>query len=270
MSASRPPGLLVGAWRVLLLSLRTQLFSKRIALPVLLLAVVPFLALTNPVTEHVQQVGEAALRFHAQWCGVYIRLVTLLVALLLATSAVGDELEGRTLVHFFCRPVSRASFYLGKYGWAVLTGWLGVALSAGLTYGILCFRIGGAPDMVYFVHFLAAELGAFAVYSALFLGFSLILPFPIVLGLIYGFGIEVAVAELPGWFARLSLQFHLLSLFEGLVLPERPGLEPLIQDGAVPPETAFYVLLGVTAALMLVGIAVMSVREFTGRLGKPS
>ncbi len=265
----RPPGLLIGAGRVMLLTWRTQLLNKRMLLPLVLLCVGPFMALQNPTTGHVLQPGQVAMMFQTQFCEIYLSIITLLVSLLLATAAIGDELEDKTLVHLFVRPLRRSSVYFGKYGWAVASGWLGIALSSGLSYAILASRIGGSPDLDYFVWFLLVELLAIGVYTALFLTISLIVPFPMILGLIYGFVIEGVVASLPGYFARASLQFQLKSFFDGMVLPGR-DLSPLIEAGRLDPLIAFEVLLSATLVCVTLGLILLSVREFTARLGKPS
>ncbi len=263
-----PPGLVTGSLRVLVLSLRTQLFNRRMLLPLVLLSVGPFLALNDPTTAHTTSELTTGGVFHLKFAGIYLGPITLLVTLLLSTAAIGDELEANTLVNLYVRPLARSSVYFGKYLWAGIVAWSGIALSVGLTYSIIESQVGIA-DLDYLLQFLAVQLLAVGTYSALFLAVSLIVPFPIVVGLIYSFGIEVAVASMPGYLARASLQFHLGSLIDALVLKGRV-IKPLIEEGPVGGETAFWVLIGTTLVGVVVGLVVLAIREFTGRLGKSS
>lgn len=280
----RPAGLLLGAIRVADLAVRSQTLDRRSALPLALLALLPgAAALDQPVVPPgLGAVPPAVAVFHAQYAEPFLGVIALLVTLLLATAALGDELERKTLVHLMIRPVPRGAVYLGKLGWIIGAAWSGVALSAALTLFVLTTRVGGDFGVDYLTQLLLMQLLCVAIYGALFFALSLLLPFPTIAGLAYGFGLEALVGQLPGYLAWLSVRYHVQELLERRVIALYPGLAPeetatgplsmvMQAIGATPPtDRESLALLGAMFAFTVaLGWTLMLVREFTARMGKP-
>ena len=281
---ARPAGILVGASRVALLGMRTQLFEKRMLLPLVLLALLPAVAmLGNPsIPPGLQEAPAGVAAFHGNLGGnslvrPYLREITLLVTLLLATAAIGDELERKTLVHLMIRPVPRGAVYLGKLAWIAGTAWIGLALSVTISLMALTTRLGGELGTAYLAELLLALALSVLIYSALFFLLSLLLPFPTIAGLGYGFGVEIFAGQLPGYFSWISVGYHVRCLFEHRLaalhpeLKRAPDLDPMARVLAVdPPEPwqSLALLFGALCFVVAAGWTLMLVREFAGRLGK--
>ena len=274
-----PPGLATGAWRILTLSLDTALASRSLVLPALILAVLPLVAtLGRPsIPPELAHVPAGVAVFHRTMLALYLGPVTMLVTLLLATAALGDELERRTLVHLITRPVSRGALYLGKLASLVAMSWAMVSLSLSASLMVLTTRLGGELGTDYLVTLLAVELVAALAYGTLFFLASLTLPFATLAGLAYGFGLEVALTNLPGYFAWGSIGYHARRLFDAelaalhpVLLPKPPAnaFQQLLAAEVPEPAQSAWILAGFVVVTFAGGWLSCALREFNARLGK--
>ncbi|MGH2560042.1 MAG: ABC transporter permease [Thermomicrobiales bacterium] len=180
---------------------------------------------------------------------IFIEMVapTLLpiTVLILATGALGNEIEDRTLPYLALKPLSRLRIVVEK-----LLGVLAVAVPivlAGLAATFLVVMRGDARDET---EILAAMLAAAAVgtlaYSAVFMLVSLIIPRALLVGIIYTFVWESLLGRfLPG-LRVVSVRHAVKSIFVGML----DHLE-ISMDNATAPMTATIVVVAVAVVCVV-------------------
>ncbi len=174
-----------------------------------------------------------------------------------ATEGLGREREGHTLMWLLSRPLPRASIYLGKF--LALLPWCWALNVGGLA--VLCLAGGNAGRLAWQVYWPAVLLGTLA-FAALFHLLAACLRRAAVLALLYAFFFETVLGNMPGNLKRCSISYYTRCLmFERAhawdLHPERPQ-----QFLPVSGTTAFWVLVGATAALLVAGIVVFCRREY--------
>jgi ABC-2 type transport system permease protein len=139
-----------------------------------------------------------------------------LITLVLATNAIGNEIEDRTMVYVVLKPISRLRIVLEKYAAAVVTAMILLLEGLLLTY-LLAMR-GNAPNNVD--QLLAMAVGtAFGViaYGALFLVVSLIVPRALLAGFLYSLLWETTFARFIPGVRLVSVRHFVLSIYGHLV-----------------------------------------------------
>lgn len=161
--------------------------------------------------------------------GLMAPTVIPIAVLILATGALGNEVEDRTLPYLVLKPVSRLRIVLEK-----LIGILVVALPTvllGLTATWLIVRIGAGDDPVFVSRRAGGELtlppvlwsmlgaataGVIAT-AAIFLLISLVIPRALLVGIIYAFAWESLLGRyLPG-VKIISIRHYVDSIFVDLL-----------------------------------------------------
>jgi hypothetical protein len=223
-------------------------------------------ALLDPRARTVKPDGTAgpplsASGFHvfAQWAVFSIFLTFLLPvwSLSFATEAIGGERESNSLVWLLTRPLSRPAIYLAKF--VALLPW-SIGLNVG-GFALICLA-GGAPGLRALRLFWPAVAWATLAFSALYLLLGAYSRRPAVVGIVYSFCLEVVLGNMPGYLKRVSIGFFTRCLmFEAAapygVQPEKPSVY-LPLDGT----TALLVLIGGSAALLVLGMAVFARSEY--------
>ena len=135
-----------------------------------------------------------------------LAVIAPVTSLVLASAALGDLAEDRTMVYVWLRPVPRWQMVLGAYG-----ATLAAALPFVLVPLVVSNLIGGGGAALLGG---AVAAGAIAVcgYSALFLGLGLRVRRALVWGLGYVVVWEGAVARAARGAARISVQVYARSL----------------------------------------------------------
>jgi len=150
---------------------------------------------------------------------LYPQSLCILAALLYGSSLLAAEIEGKTLVYLFTRPVSRAQVLLQKY---LAT----VVVLAGLTVASLTvsFALGGFSGglRMYLTMLVTVVLALFS-YTAIFSLLGLLVPRrAIPVGLIYAIVVEVVLSLIPALANELAVSHYLRSLalhLSGRTLP---------------------------------------------------
>jgi hypothetical protein len=174
-----------------------------------------------------------------------------------ATEAISGEREGRSLIWLLTRPLPRWSVYLAKF--VALLPW-SLALNVG-GFGLLCL-LAGPPGHKAFWAYWPAILGATLAFCSLFHLMGACFRRAAVVALVYSFFLETLVGGMPGYMKRLSIGFYTRCLmFEAA---HGYGLEPEKPSIYLPVDavTAWVVLLGMTAVLLLAGMIIFSRRQY--------
>ncbi len=179
-----------------------------------------------------------------------------IMVLILATSALGNEIEDRTLPYLTLKPRTRTRIVVEKLGGVLLvalpTILLGLVLTWALVEGASGPRrlLGRGLDQPDLLPVLGAMMAAAAVgivaFAAIFLTVSLFVPRALLAGMIYAFAWESLLGRfLPG-IRLVSVRHYIQSIFVRL-----------LDDPSVTIENAFtlpaaLITMGVTVALALI------------------
>lgn len=247
-----PPGV-AAAWRALWLLVWRSRFSTR-KLPLLIFSVIAAPLLAYFASEPGSPDGYVELAL-----GVYLLLLLPLYCLAVCGSMIRDELQSGTLGFLVTRPLTRARLFLIDFAAHIL--WLqGIALANGLLL-VLVGIIRSVPDVLAVGgRLFAVQALAVFVYGALSALLGLVTRRYIVLGVLYGFIVEIGIGRIPINIHLLSMTHHLQSLMGTAVLvQEEMGWDP----GNV--WLAISILLGATIVFLVLGAVLFTWREYHAR-----
>lgn len=244
--------------------LRRVARSKRLLLA-LVIALLP-VGVAFFVVQVAQRVGEDPPATSIGWV-LTVQVVVPILALLLGSAVVSEEIEDRTVTYLFTRPMPRAALLWGR--WLASTAIL-VAILVATTWATLAvLRVGlegtdarEAIDAGVRRPLLAVVALGGVVYSAVFAALGTVFKYPMILGLGYVFAFEGFLSNLPGKTQVLTIQHSLrrfvvahgseawrtVDSFEHVVL----------EEGADPLRT----LLLVWLVAMLAGSWILSRRQY--------
>jgi ABC-2 type transport system permease protein len=222
----------------------------------------------RPETAAVQSLAagsfQAILRasqfvLFARWVmfSLFLSFLLPLWSLSFATEALGGERESRSIVWLLTRPLPRPAVYLAKFI-GVLPWTLGLNLGG---FALICLA-AGEPGRLAFRLFWPGVLASSLAFAALFHLFGAAFRRPTVVALGYAFFLETILGDMPGLMKRISVTFYTRCLlFDAAadygLTPEKPAVYQPV-DGT----TAWVVLLGATAALLVVGMFFFSRAEY--------
>jgi ABC-2 type transport system permease protein len=168
--------------------------------------------------------------------GLGLAVLAPVTALVLASAALGDLAEDRTLVYVWLRPLPRWKLAAGAFA-----ATLAVAMPFVLVPLIATDLIGGASSKLLLGTVVSATI-AVAGYSALFLGLGLRVRRALVWGLAYVLIWEGAVARAARGAARLSVQVYARSLLSAIADHK-------------PPRQAASTVASVVVPLLVIALA---------------
>jgi ABC-2 type transport system permease protein len=186
-----------------------------------------------------------------------------LLACVFGTSVVSQEMEQQTIVYLLTRPMPRWRILLSKFVAALLA----TALAAGLASLLLALGTQGLHhwgQLPLTRDLLFLALGSLA-YGGLFLLLGTVLQRPLLFGLLYVFGIESWLPNLPGSFKMLSLMAYLWVLApHGRATAPTPA-NPFLVTAALTPALAWRVVVGVIVISVAGALIAFSTREYVPR-----
>lgn len=192
-----------------------------------------------------------------QWTTqLYLGLAMPLYCLVVCGAMIRDEVQDDTLAFLVTRPLTRSRLFLGKY--LCNLAWIqGVVL----VNSVLLVAVGWLRDVPEATSLagrllLVGAMGAL-VYAALGAVFGLLTRRYIVLGLIYGFLVEVGIGHIPTNINSLSMRRHQQTLLAGhAAVRDCYAWSP---DG---PWTAALILLTATLLALAAGALIFTLREY--------
>jgi ABC-type transport system involved in multi-copper enzyme maturation permease subunit len=246
--------------------LRRVLLSRRSLISAGLCALPVAAALLVATVSRLEGGLELEAVLHMGWF-LEVQTIVPLVALVLGSAVVAEEIEDRTITYLFTRPIPRAAILAGRWLATLVVLTLLIGTSAGLVVRI----VGGIPgeggeaELPASFHlrlFLAALLGG-AVYSALFAALGALVKRPVLVGIGYCFVFEGFLANLPGQNQKLTVLYYLKSI----VLGGDPELLPLFAGTLAPlelatPFAAVRTLVLVILIALGIGAARLARREY--------
>lgn len=232
-------------------------------IPVLIVLAIRIWASDLGISPHLQLAGLTH--------DIFIEFLIPIAAMAMAIPAIGEQVDDGTIVFTWTRPVKRWAIYLGRLLAAQVVSTLVMSVAL-----VLCFIIMVSEGLqvisfeflkVYLVTFLIIALGAFT-YSALFAVMGTFFRKPVLPAILFTFGWESMVTNIPARVQELSLRFHLQNLIERppAAPKDLPGvLEALLSTAfhrdPVPRPQSVLVLVAVTLLATLLGAWLLKHKE---------
>lgn len=176
--------------------------------------------------------------------GLFFPTLLPVTVLILATGALGNEIEDRTLPYLTLKPLSRIRIVVEKWLGCVTVA-LPAILAGLLTACVIVLRGDFGSQQRLVVGALLATVVGICAYAAIFLLVSLIIQRALLVGIIYTFVWESVLGRyLPG-LREVSVQYYVTSIFQRY--QDNPRF---ISDGAAQLSSAV-ITLAVTSAVAL-------------------
>ena len=268
----RSTSFFTGAWRVFGMSIGEMLWSRRTIFMALIVGSPVLVAL---VARIVQSAGIAPLRvngvqvdavsmFGAMIWILFLSFIVPVLGVFYGTSLIADEVDDKTITYLFTRPVRRGAVVVGKYMAYLLCTTLVVLPSVMIVY-FLMVPFGQIPASFISLVIDLGVLGlGLAAYGALFAFVGAALRRPLIIGLVFVFGWELATLLLPGYLKHFTLAYYLQPLIPH-AMPTGDTVSLL--QGALfrePPSVAMSLgclALAIVASLVL-AVRVVEQREY--------
>ena len=179
-----------------------------------------------------------------------------IATLILATNALGNEVEDRTMVYLVLKPISRARIVLEKFGAVAITATL--LLWEGTLLAYLIAMRGDAGDNIdQLIAICFAQLVGVLGYGALFMAISLIVPRALLAGLIYSLLWESLFGRFISGIRLVSVRHYVQSIYVQMV--DNPAIE-------LDEAMRFIPSIVVIALLVVVALAIATWRLRTMNL----
>lgn len=185
------------------------------------------------------------------YLGMFVSTLLPLAVLVLATAAIGDELEDKTFQYIALKPIGRGRIVIEKLlaVFAVLVPVIWISLA--LTWGILSFgHIDAMNDLLWPA--MASSLVAVVGFGSLFLLVSTVINRALLVGVFYVFVWETALTRVLPGLRSISISHYTQSLFVRMVDDRRVTISD-------PSATS-------TVIITIVGVLVVSVALTTWRV----
>lgn len=192
------------------------------------------------------------------------------VAVFWGSAILTDEIEGKTLVFLWTRPVGRSRLFVMKYLAIVL--WLfalGLCVTL-LTYLVIYIpwplnagmgELFGADAQMILWDARALALGG-ATYGALAFFFATLFKKALTFALIYVYTFDGIATFMPGFLQRLSIRYHILTLTSHPDTEKPQGILKLINQSATTETQAMMTLVIAAAILIVCGSLIMRNKEY--------
>lgn len=191
-----------------------------------------------------------------------------LVPLFLGTAAINDEIEEKTIMFLFLRPVSKFAIVLAKTISVTLTSMAILGGTLTLVFSICASSPTGRMipgDLAVLVKDICVFSLACFAYGGLFLLMGVVFRRPYILGLIYVIAWDSYAAYLPGKLGTLNVKHYVASIFphgtqqEG---PVRSLLAALCPQTPAGPTVAVTVLIGVGLVCSFLAFLAFRTRDY--------
>jgi ABC-type transport system involved in multi-copper enzyme maturation permease subunit len=203
---------------------------------------------------------------------VFIPFLIPIAAMAVGVPAIGEQVDDGTIVFTWTRPIRRRAIYLGRLLAAQGVSTLLMSGSLALSFMIMVSEGLHVIDWeflkLYVLTFAIIGLGAFT-YSALFATFGTFFKKPVLPAILFAFGWEALVSNIPARVQELSLRFHLQNLVSRPAVEapdDLPGflsalLTTAFHRDPVPKLQSVAVLLVVAAVVTALGVWLLKHKE---------
>ncbi len=255
---------LVQPYRVMFNIAFRQMFWSKKTLLLSIVAVLPALvAISFRFSEH--SVRDAKEVFPTIMLVMYLLFLSILLALFYGTAIVADEVDNKTIIYLFTRPIRKYTILFGKFI-AYLLGTCSVLIpSALITFAILVtdskMKYSFGENLGLFLKYLIVLVLALIAYGAIFTLFGISLKRPVLIGLLFAFGWEKITLIVPGFIKKFSVVHYLLSSFPHDRIPPRK-IKELFHGTTIRPVSSIFILLLISLVFLGLSIWIFSRKEY--------
>lgn len=266
----RPQGSFAAAGWLAWFSLR-EMARRRRLVSLSLISLLPVL-MVGAIRLWFSQAGVTAqMQLAALAHDVFMPFLIPVVALFVGVPAIGEMIDDGTVVFTWTRPVRRRTIYLGRLLAAQVVSTLVLSGSLALCFAVM---VTEGPQVItwefirlYLQTFVIIGMGVFT-YAALFAAMGTFFKKPVLPAILFAFGWENLVSNIPARVQELSLRFHLQNL---ITKPEAapqdlPGLLGALLSTAfnrepVPKVQSVVILVAVMLLTTVLGIWLFRQKE---------
>lgn len=169
-----------------------------------------------------------------------------IATLILATNALGNEVEDRTMVYLVLKPISRTRIVMEKFGAVALAATLLLWEGTLLAY-LISMRGDAGNNIDQLLAIFVAELFGVIGYGALFMAISLIVPRALLAGLIYSLIWESLFGRFIPGIRLVSVRHYVQSIYVRMI--DNPAIELDEAMRLVPALVIIALLAAVTLAI---------------------
>lgn len=212
-------------------------------------------------------VGMSVDAAYGQMSSVLVFHVVALVAAIFSTAVIGQEVEQKTIVYLLTRPVPRWKIVTIRALVAIVVVFAISALTA-VAVSLGVFGPGGLSNRYLWSDWKVLLIGS-AAYCSLFVFVSLIVNRAMIICLLFAFGWETAVPNMPGDLSFLSIYSYLSAMANHPATSEVRGpmsvLSGALSTGGPSEATGYPVLILLTLAMLACGALWFSHFEYLPR-----
>ena len=235
---------------VLMLTLRQLLGQKR----TLFLGAVALLPLVAAIIFRAADSDAVAAEFAAEVVlyGLIVTALLPLTAVLLATAAIGNEIEDGTIVYLLAKPAERWRIVAGKLlaAWGATTA---IVVGSAVVGGAVA--LAGADDWGVLGGFVIALAVGSLAYSSLFMLLSVLTSRALLVGLAYAFIWEGVITNFAPGVQRFSIREYTASVAEAAA-----DTNPWVFEADL--GITYSIILIVVVTVVAAGLAVRRLSRF--------
>ncbi len=246
-------------WLIFTMQLGTISRSRRTLVGLVLAAIPPLLGFLVARLTAGNVTGARA--FATLGTMLLVGFIVPMLGVALGVGAIADEAESRTITYPFTRPIPRASLFLGRWLATVVVILILVG-SSGIGLFAMTATIPDAMDFAMAAPLLGAALIGGIIYSLGAAVIGVMFKRGLIYALGYAFAMEVLLANIPGSSQRVTVQYHLRSIFvdKDVEVWTRVGTTGLTTF--LPPTEALTKMLVVVVLLVVFGAWRVTRKQF--------
>ncbi len=234
---------------------RTILLTLLSFTPVLLLLIAKIIEITKPHSSI-----SASHLYSNIIVAFYIQFIIGILSIFYGSSVIDEEVEGKTLIYLFSKPISKSSIILGKFlsyiSIIVITIMSGLIISFIIAYinAYISHKI-----IIMFFKYMIASFFAIMAYTSLFTMLATFFKRTAIVGLLFIFGWESIINYMPGKTQKLTIIHYVKSLIPQTAVNRNFLLFHLEPSSAL---TAIIVLSLISIISLIIGIWVFKYKEY--------
>ena len=188
----------------------------------------------------------------------FLQFLSVLVALFYGTALIADEVDNKTIIYLFTRPVRKYLIILGKFAAYISEVFIILIPPVLLTYVIIATDKGVSSSFAESLSLFGKQFGvtllSLIVYGAIFTFFGLWWKRPVLFGLLFAFGWEKMIIVVPGVVRKFSVIHYLMS-----ILPQGPEARRFMQSiKATSTDPVLSVVILLIIASVFLGLSIFT------------
>ena len=190
-----------------------------------------------------------------------LRFLVPFIMVLHGSSAVAEEVQGRTITYLFARPIPRWTLPMGKYVGNLLFGAVMILPVIVLLYFVHLIAEPALilPELPHLALALVATALAILVYGAMATAIgTMVTGYPFAVTLIIFLLIDAGASYVPGWLKAISMNVHLRAV-AGIY---EPTTTMFMADPVIPRPIALAAVLGVTSIWIFLAVTWVQSTEY--------